>query len=501
MAEEDTDYSNFESDVEYVDEGLKTKLVEAMIDAYMLREVGPIYEGSCDEGRFHYSDGPYYAGGPVARYYVSYPDGNWTKDGGYWHDDDEAADATPFDAKSQVYEPIRSAVDQALTPMMNAPRPDDFDSQIAAIQSVIQELSISGEVRTKGTGSATTVEVGNQLVPLYVSEIRNELSDLNGVAMIRLREVYGADRIEDVMTGLNALSVVAGVLVAGEKQTWARFHRDFHKLIDGAASDFHAFSKGDGVSAGEVFDIVMSVADASGLLSLPTKVASAIGKATTIGGIIEGWLPPPPEPHDYTLDGSSYDALSSSFWTAVVDLATDVENTELTFNDCAVKAVQEATTPNGVVRTSFDLKNPSEFLNSGEHGIYYDENGAKGDEIVIDGALRRIAGRYEALGDHCRAVSNKLLAAPDKGQWSRDFVGGSGLTHGHFPSFEGLVEGLAELLRGNADEMHSVGEKCLLVLHDFITTDAASKSDMKRIDNELDRAAEDVVRQAEKDVV
>ncbi|WGX95467.1 hypothetical protein [Nocardioides sp. L-11A] len=494
MAADEPDFANYETSVTYVDSSLKDTLIEAMIDAYMRRAVPNVVDGSCKEGRFEIITPRPTINHQAKRLYVSYPGGHWTEDGGLIGGDPDLG-FDYFDAVGQVYEPIKQSVDTYLTPMMEAPRPDDFDDQIAVLQHVIQHLSVTGEVRTTGSGPATTIEVGDELVPQYIAEIGNELSDLNGVAMVRLRQVYGADRISDVMTGQHALAVVAGVLVAGEAQVWARFHRDFHKLIDGAAKDFHAYSEGNEVSAGEIFDVVKSVADASGLLSIPKGVATVIGKATTLGGIVKGFLPPEPPPHDYSLDGSSYQALSDSFWQAVVDLITDVESTELAFADCASSAVETASQPAGknrVITTSFDLKNPEEFLTAGADGIYKDSNGNTVDIVVTDDALRKISGRYEAIGDHCRGLATKIAGAPEQGVWSRDITGPHGLSHGHYASFSGLVDLVATLLTSNADEMHSVGERCLLILSDFKATDAA-------IEKDLDKEAKAVVELAKED--
>jgi hypothetical protein len=401
MTGEDVDFGNFEGSVTYTTSSDLDKLAEAMIDAYLRRAVPNVVDGSCKEGRFEIITPRPTIRHQSERLYVSYPGGHWTKDGGLIGDDPDLG-FDYFDAAG-VYTQIKQAVDTYLTPMLSkgeggqAPKAEDFDSQISVLQHAMQELSVSGEVRTTGKDADTTIEVGNVLVPEYISEIEAELGDLDGMAVIRLRELYGANRISDVMTGLHALAVVTGVLVAGEAQVWARYHRDLSKLIDTATADFHAFSEGNEVSAGEVFDVVKSIADASGLLSLPKGVASVIGKASTLYGIVDGFLPAEPAPYQYSLDGSSYQALDTSFWKAVTGLLDDVDETEAAFATCADNAVTAATQPEGrnrVITTSFDLVNPTEFLNAGEHGIYTDVNGNRVNIQVTDAALKRAAGRY-----------------------------------------------------------------------------------------------------------
>ncbi|MBM7519030.1 hypothetical protein [Nocardioides nitrophenolicus] len=499
MADDDVNFSNYESSVTYTTSDGLDKLAEAMIDAYMRRSVPNVVDGSCKEGRFEIITPRVTINHQSDRLYVSYPGGHWTKDGGLIGDDPDLG-YDYFDAAG-VYTQIKSDVDTYLTPMLSkgeggqAPQADDFDDQITVLQYAIQELSVSGEVRTTGDEAETSVEVGNVLVPEYISEIEAELGDLDGMAVIRLRELYGANRISDVMTGLHALAVVGGVLVAGEAQVWARYHRDFAKLIDTATADFHAFSEGNEVSAGEIFDVVKSVADASGLLSLPKGVANVIGKASTLYGIVKGFLPAAPAPYQYTLDGSSYQALGTSFWKAVGGLVEDVGETEAAFATCADNAVLAATKPDGanrVITTSFDLVNPTEFLNAGEHGIYTNVNGQRVNVAITDAALKRVSGRYELIGDHCHDVAKKLEGAPEQSAWSRGFGGATGGAFGHYASFDGMVDILVALLKNNGDEMHAVGEKCILVLHDFHATDA-------EIRKELDGLAQEVEDQTKED--
>lgn len=499
MAEEDIDFSHFEEGVTYVDSGLLSKLKEAMVDAYMLRAIPHMTGGSCDEGRFRYQTPRPSSRHQSETYYVSYPGGTWTRDTGLLGDDDGAVAYIPFDADANVYQPIANIVD-GLIPLMNAPRPDAFTDQIAVMQHVMHHLSVTGNVRVSGEGSETTIDVGNTLVPRYIKEIHNELGDLDGRAMIRLREIYGGDRIGEVMTGLHAIAVVAGVLVAGEQQVWARFHRDFYKLVDAAADDFHAFSKGNEVTGGEVFDIVMSIADASGVLSVPKGVASAIGKAKTLAGVVDGFLPAAPAPHDYSLDGSSFDALNNSFETAIEDLVKDVDATESAFSECAASAIEATTGKNDdIVTTSFDLKYPEDFLNAGSDGIYKDVNGNPVSIQVTDNALQRIAGRYEAIGDHCNDVAKKLSGGPDQATWFRQFST-AGDFDGHFQAYANVVNLLITLLANNGAEMHEVGAKCLLILADFHDTDSVTKKQLKDIEKQLDAETRAVVKQTKIDV-
>ncbi|WP_436701566.1 hypothetical protein [Nocardioides sp. BYT-33-1] len=499
MTGEDVDFGNFEGSVTYTTSSDLDKLAEAMIDAYMRRSVPNVVDGSCKEGRFEIITPRPTIRHQSERLYVSYPGGHWTKDGGLIGDDPDLG-FDYFDAAG-VYAQIKQGVDTYLTPMLSkgeggqAPKAEDFDDQISVVQHAMQELSVSGEVRTTGEEAATTTEIGNVLVPEYISEIEAELGDLDGMAVIRLRELYGANRISDVMTGLHALAVISGVLVAGEAQVWARYHRDLSKLISTATADFHAYSEGNEVSAGEIFDVVQSVADASGLLSLPKGVATVIGKASTLHGIVKGFLPDPPTPYQYTLDGSSYQALDTSFWKAVTGLLDDVDATEAAFATCADKAVTSATQPEGgnrVITTSFDLVNPTEFLNAGEHGIYTNVNGQRVDIQVTDAALKRVSGRYELIGDHCHDVATKLEGAPEQSAWSRGIVGSQGGAFGHFEAFSGMVGILVALLKNNGDEMRDIGEKCILILNDFKGTDAA-------IRKELEGLAADVEAQTKED--
>ncbi|MBM0124681.1 hypothetical protein [Pimelobacter simplex] len=503
MTGEDIDFPNFEGSVTYATSSDLDALAEAMIDACMRRSGGGVVDGSCKEGRFEIITPRPTIRHQSERLYVSYPGGHWTKDGGLIGDDPDLG-FDYFDAVGQVYEPIKQMVSTYLTPMLSkgeggqAPRAEDFDDQISVAQYAMQELSVSGEVRTTGEEADTKTEIGNVLVPEYISEIEAELGDLDGMAVIRLRELYGANRISDVMTGLHALAVVSGVLVAGEAQVWARYHRDLSKLIDTATADFHAFSEGNEVSAGEVFDVVQSVADASGLLSLPKGVASVIGKASTLHGIVKGFLPPAPAPYQYTLDGSSYQALDASFWKAVTGLLEDVDETEAAFATCAENAITSATQQEGnnrVVTTSFDLKNPTEFLNAGEHGIYTNVNGQRVNVQVTDAALKRVSGRYELIGDHCDDVAAKLKGAPERAAWSRGVVGAKGGAFGHFEAFSGMVNVLVALLENNGAEMHEVGKKCILILHDFDTTDGAARRAM----TELNTLAEEAESQTKED--
>jgi hypothetical protein len=496
---EDIDFDNFEGSLTYATSGMLDRLAEAMIDAYMRRAVTGVVDGSCSEGRFEIVTPRPTIRHQSERLYVSYPGGSWTKDGGLIGDDPSLG-YDYFDAEGQVFGPIKETVRTYLTPMLStgeggqAPQANAFDDQISVLQNAMQELSVSGEVRTTGEEADTTIEVGNVLVPEYISEIQAELGDLNGLAVIRLRELYGANRISDVMTGLHALAVIGGVLVAGEAQVWARFHRDFHKLVDTATADFHAYSEGNDVSAGEIFDVVKSIADASGLLSLPKGVASAIGKASTLAGIVDGFLPAAPAPYQYTLDGSSYQALDRSFWEAVGGLLGDVDKTEAAFAECATNAINAASTAEGDVRvitTSFDLVNPTEFLEAGESGIYTDVNGQRVDINITDAALQRVAGRYELIGDHCHDIGSRLASAPEQAAWFRGITGGGG-SHGHFTSFNNIVDILVALLRNNGDEMRDVGEKCILILNDFTGTD----SDIRA---QLDVLADEVEAQTKED--
>ncbi len=81
MADDDVNFSNYESSVTYTTSDGLDKLAEAMIDAYMRRSVPNVVDGSCKEGRFEIITPRVTINHQSDRLYVSYPGGHWTKDG------------------------------------------------------------------------------------------------------------------------------------------------------------------------------------------------------------------------------------------------------------------------------------------------------------------------------------------------------------------------------------------------------------------------------------
>lgn len=467
---------------------LKADLTEAVINAYMRRAVPYIVDGSCSDGKFEYIEPGNRLGQAATDLYVTYPGGQWREDGGLIGPSSSASSYEPFDAKG-AYADIEAMIDGLVNPFIQAPQPDDFDKQIATLQWAAEKLAVGGSVKISGEGSGTTIDAGNEEVPVYIETIRNELSDLNGVAVNTLRDFYGGQAVQDVLSGHYALAVVAGTLVAGEKAMWEQLQQDLSQVLEFGADSFNQFSKGNEISPGEFIDMVDSITKAAGVFSLPVGAAKAIGTVSKISTIANYFLPPAPRKIDYEIKGGSYQEMVDSLFSAFGDLSKSINDTESAFHDCGVNAVKEVNNNLG----AFDNKKPREFLNSGEDGIYNDSNGVRGNEVIINDALKKVALRYELVADHCQDVAKRLDHAAVQGPWIRSAdIGGS--HSGHYGQFEELVLGLALLLRNAAAEMHGVGEKCLVILSDFTRTEDQVRGRLNRQADRLEREVKDRLR-------
>lgn len=464
---------------------LQQKLTEAVVDGYMRREIPEICDGSCAEGKFEYVNALY-----RVKYDVSYPDGTWV-DPAVMGDDPVDA---PFDA-TQVYTSLKTAVEEWLKPFLDIPKPSGFDDTIGMLQDAANSLRAGGRVELSGDGSGTKIQVGDEPLDAYIKVIEAELSDLNGRAMKRLRDYYG-NRIRNTVSGQHALVVVAGTLVAGEREAWKRVDQDITAIVTDATGAFSDFAKSAEVSAGDALTVLGTVSEAAALFGIPLGAAgTAIGKAETVRELVSPFMPKAPAAKDYSIKGGTFDELWESFTTAIQDLNTGLTNTEDAFSQCAVNAGEASATN----RTSFNLSRPDEFLNANAQNddIYETEAGGRDDEIKVNDALKYCAGRFELIGDHQRKIAGMLgrgvfeampggpsHAQPGgKPSWERDGWSGAplGLSfYGHYPAYQTLLTSIVDLLIGEAKEAHRVAEQCLLALSDFTATDGQVEADLNR---------------------
>lgn len=458
--------------------GLRQKMIEAVIDAYMYDNW--CHEGNCSEGKFKWSN-------PASAYdlEVAYPSGEWSNPfpleslmehlPGYKNEF-----PIPFDA-SLLFSTIENSVTSILDPWSDLPRKGDFEGQNEVLAYVVTKLSSGGSVDVEGDGSATDLKVGNAELDVYVSTITSELADLDGEAMTFLRD-YFASRIRPTLAGQAALAAVARTAVIGEAEAWGRANDDVEKLVRESIKAFTAHAEGSSMDWKETIEVTGTV------LSVLGMAIPGLSAVNTIIGVVGKVVPNEPAKKNFDISGSTADELWTSFNEGLNDLRHAISDTEQEFADCASRAIDTSTSNPQL----FNIKEPSRFLNSGAPGVYGPGGGIPATRIHIDDALKKVSARFELIGDLQRDMANRLTDAQSSGPWARSFDVATRPT-GHYPEYEALLSRATDLLIESSREMHSIAEKCMVVLADFRDTDAQVESDLNRFANKVEREVQENV--------
>ncbi|WP_134766365.1 hypothetical protein [Nocardioides sp. 1609] len=511
---------------------LKQPLVEAVINAYFRKatifaegdaagdgSVIPLVEstgGSCDEGRFDFyfsllnSDHPMASTGH--RIYVSYPGGQWREDVPLWFDNDTSG---PFDAAA-AYGEIEDLVSRWIDPFVNGHSPHEFTNQIASIAAIIDQLYIQDEVRIGGNPVAPGDDEGTTSVPVSdiqtcVADIQTEIGDLSGLAIDALERSYTND-VGLTISGQRAMAIVAGLALTGEAAAWNKVYSDLRTFFTNATADFNSYAQSRGASGqGEV----QTLSVISGVAAVASGATAAFPPASGTFGVISGvasigaalWPQEEAiEPTEIVLGGGSYDEYWSSFTTSVRAVDAELTNAERCLATMCNRMLEDAASfPDAFSITNRkpddsgqgnDYLDLQRFLDANRSSP--DSELYAGTEInIVHAKLRNVAGMIETIGDHQRDVAGKLGGADSAGnpsalvesEWSRESLDGVVLgsgPHGHFASYEALVDSLVGLLVQEADTAHRVAEHAFDISTDFSLTDADREAELDAIAAQFD---------------
>lgn len=511
-------------------EPLKQPLIEAVINAYFRKatifaegdaagdgSVTPLLEsrsGSCEEGRFDFQFTLYNPEYPLAsdshRVYVSYPDGKWREDVALWWDHDTDG---PFDAAAMFAE-IGAMVSEWIDPFINGHSPNEFTNQIASVASIVDQLYVQDEVRVGGNPVTPGDTTGKTSVPVSdiqscITDIKTEIGDLSGLAIDALEKSYTND-VGLTISGQRAMAIVAGLALTGEAAAWNKVYSDLRTFFTNATVDFNSFAQsGAGEGTAQTLSIISGVATvAAGATAAFPPAAGTFGVIAGVAGIGAALWPDEEaiEPTEIVLRGGSFEEYWSSFTSSVRAVDAELTNAERCLGTMCTRMLEDAASfpdafsitarrpdGSGQGRDHLDLQR---FLNADRDSP--DRELYAGTEIaIVHSKLRNVAGMIETIGDHQRAVAGTLggsdaAGAPSalvKSEWGRESLQGVFLGagyHGHYESYEALVNGLVDLLLQEAATAHRVAEHAFDISTDFGLTDEQRELELDALAQQFD---------------
>lgn len=430
--------------------GLSTKIqeiVEAAIEAEM-SSYG--YYGTCADGFEGYSRATEELpiSDPIT---VKYPSGAVYQFGS------EADWLEPFMDAKALFSKWQEEIPQNFERFDDLPHPDAFDYPLETLAAITTGLSAQG-ASTSGSGSDTTVSVGNLDLSSYIESAQHTLGNFSGDAMQALNQSYLA-RLDDVVGGQQVLACVLGVSMAGEQEVWRTTRIDLLDIAEEARKAFKAYANGGGGSVKELLEVAGAAASAIGLFTANPVVKGA----STILGIVTKFMPDPPAPPVLQLGGGSVEEIHGNLLEALSTLCQTIADQERALGECASGAATSVMDH----LDSYDLGTPSDFLGENRPGELY----GPGEEVavVFDG-LRDCAGLVQGVASVLDQIHGDLSSSVGDYRWVRNAQVGLG-SHGHYDDWATLHDNLGTVLQRTSTTLTDVAARMVLVANDFQATE------------------------------
>lgn len=499
---------------------LKEPLIEAVINAYMAKQVPSTVEGmewdhgGCAQGEFRFKHSRF---GKDAKAYCYYPSGEWKIDIWMGGDHDAASGDRVddyfdlFDAAA-TFEMVRTNVSEWVDPWIACSDPHQLSSAISTLGDVVNQLYVQSEVRVEdrlvggggdggGSDQGTTGPVSD--VRSAIVDMTSQLSSLNGLAIDALETSYVND-VGLTISGQRALAAIATLAIAGEAEAWSQAFGNLADFFDKAAKDFQSFADGHGASGGGTTLSVVS--GVTGLAALATAefppAAVTLGAISGLAGLGSTFYPSEEEVAVVTLvlAGGDFDAKWASFGDAVRDVNSALVHAEHSLAIMCRNAMADYDgTPDSysITEVGRSVSNPqpgddlTRFLHTDQHSA--DKELFAGDEIfIVDAKLRAVAAMIEHVGDHQRQVASTLGGGGlESNDWSRSYLQGSTIgwgPSGHRADYVSVVDAVTDLLLLESKTAHRVAEHCLDIATGFSQTDAQIEAHLNQLESRLDVA-------------
>ncbi len=497
-------------------ESLKEPLIEAVIDAYMKKQVPATVEGmewshgGVDEGEFRYKHSRW---GKDAKAYCYYPSGEWKID--IWVGGDH--DASPgdnvdgyfdlFDAAA-TFEMIRTNVSEWIDPWIACQDPNVLADQIAALGDAVNALYVQSEVRIEDRLGAGDDGSSNPGTTSPLADIRSAIVDLGslvetlgGNAIEALKAAYITD-VGLTISGQRALAAIATLAVAGEAEAWSQAFGNLADFFAQSTKDFKSFADGHGASeGGSTLSVVSGV---TGLAALGTAefppAALVLGAVSGISGLgstfFDGDGQEAVPVVSLVLDPSSFDTMWSSFKDGVRDVRSAITQSEYSLAMMCRGVIADYNgNPDSysITEVGMHVNNPQPgdnlggFLGAGSNDDrqIYGENAI----YIVHSKLRQASGRIEHIGDHQREVAKKLGSGNLTGaSWDRQYLDGGIIgwgPSGHHSDYAAVVNALIDLLLLEAKTAHRVAEHAYDISTDFSKTEAQIEAGIDKLESRL----------------
>ncbi|MCW2791658.1 MAG: hypothetical protein JWO76_756 [Nocardioides sp.] len=495
-------------------ESLKEPLIEAVIDAYMKKEIPATVDGmewdhgGVSEGEFRYKHSRF---GKDAKAYCYYPSGEWKID--IWVGGDH--DASPgdnvdsyfelFDAAA-TFEMIRTNVSEWIEPWIACQDPHVLADAIASLGDAVNALYVQSEVRIEDRLGAGADDSGNPGTNSPLADIRSAVVDigslvetLGGNAIEALKAAYITD-VGLTISGQRALAAIATLAIAGEAEAWSQAFGNLADYFGQSTKDFKSFADGHGASeGGSTLSVISGV---TGLAALATAefppAAVTLGAISGIAGLgatfFEGDGEEAVPTVTLVLDSSNFDTMWSSFKDGVRDVNSAITDAEYSLAMmCRGVLADYGASPDSYSITSVgqhvDNPQPGDnlpgFLGAGEGDDrkIYGEN----EVFIVHSKLRQASGRIEHIGDHQREVAGRLSSSGlSSNSWERQYLDGSIIgwgPSGHHGDYVSVVDALIDLLLLEAKTAHRIAEHAFDISTGFAKTDSEIEAGLDRLES------------------
>lgn len=462
--------------------GLRQKLIDAMIHAYMAK--GAIEDGSLqgvawrkeESGEWRYVVELVAAGDPDI---VCDSSGRWrhakplapdkTLSVGLNHIDgnDNAYAVTVFDARAKWAE-IEDFVDAWTRPwVLHSPNPNAFTNQINSVATVARQLYVGNAPQSAGQGippASADEDLWDAMTQLMIS------IDDTSRAVDLFQNNYATD-IWKTVGGQQSLVYAAGLAITTEASAWNATYASLRDFLTLAAHDFKAFGnsaegRGSELSAflGATSAVTSLLGATAGMAFPPFGAAmGAVSSATNVAQIMNPEIPAIND-DSLTLTGGSYEAKTKSFKEQIKRIEKDLAAAERGIAAGCRAALKD-------LRTSPD--NYSLRRSPSRQGDFENFPAMYASRIDIHPQkLRRSAAACELIANHQRGLA-KILSGRDAAgnpssvsasEWSRGALPEGGTigstSTGPLASYENVIDAAVTLLLDESKESHRVPTGC-----------------------------------------
>jgi hypothetical protein len=450
---------------------LSGKVQEVVRAAIAAEMYDPGYAGDCDKGFVGHAraDESFPEGREIR---VTYPDARVETLAG-----NPAPESEPSVDAASVYAKWHDEIPQNFERFNDVPEPSAFDADIQTLAEVANSLDVRGATIT-GEGAGSRIHVGNMDLRGMIIDILGELDDYHGEAFDTLHDQY-LWRLEEVIGGQRLLVAILGVLVVGEKQTWAAAREDLLTIADNArkAFDTHA---GIGVPP-----------DPKMFLRVVSSITSAVAQIPGLKGFqglnwlvgqFEKWVPEPPKPEAPKFNGRTTNEIHGQLVFALSELgSTYVFGQEQRLQDAARSASA------AIVEhpSAYDLRTSEDFLGRRRGDYFADES-----VFLRTKNLREVAGTVSRVGGILEEIRNGLAGSLGREHWRRD--SGLGIDrYGHYAAYEQLHADTSNVVSRTSRALDELAERMVQVSYDFERTDEQVNAELRRLRKEVDDPSPD----------